>query len=143
MSPLLLPEDIYFDQYSPAVEASVAIMFNLALSHHLCALYGEHKNINDRQSKLDQAIALYELAYTVGMQDEGDLNVEFTMATINNLGHIHRVKGNREKSNQCFRHLLSTLLFLQSYGQTNCRTDEFFQSVMHLILQEQAVAPAA
>lgn len=140
--PLLLSEDADFELYSPVVEASVAIMFNLALSHHLGALCGENNNDNVRQSKLDQAVALYELAYTVEMQEEADLSVEFTMGIINNLGHLHRVMGNHEKSQQCFKHLLSTILFLQSSGQTRCRTEEFVQSVMHLILRETVAAAA-
>lgn len=142
LSPLQLAEDIDYGLYSSAIEASIAILFNLALSHHLNGLYGEHNSVRDRQSILGQAVALYELAYTVEMQEEADISVEFTMAIINNLGHVHRSKGNQEKSQQCFRHLLSTILFLQSCGQTNCRMDDFVQSISHLILCG-AAAPAA
>jgi tetratricopeptide (TPR) repeat protein len=143
LSPLNLCDDIDFElEAASSVEAAIAIMFNLALSHHLHALYGEHGSVHERQSTLDQAIALYELAWRLEMQEEADLCVEFTMAIVNNLGHAHRVKGNHEKSHQCFRHLLSTILFLQAYGPTNYRTEEFVHSVTHLILRETVAAAA-
>lgn len=160
-SPLCLSEDADYERYENTVEASVAIMFNLALAHHLNALHGQcfgqqglmfssPFRTTHAVSTLEQAIALYELAYTVHMQEDAELSVEFTMAIINNLGHIHRLMGDEEKSSQCFRHLLSTIMFLQSYGGANQSSpnnnsslpDIFVYSISHLILRETAAAAA-
>jgi hypothetical protein len=126
-------------------------MYNMALAHHMNALFNCTEQ-DDRQAGLDQAVALYELAYNVHMQEEdANLSVEFTMAIVNNLGHIHRLKGDETKADQCFNHLLSTILFLQSYNgsssssnnNTTCQTPEVFvQSVTHLILKASAAAAA-
>jgi hypothetical protein len=154
LKPLRLVEDYTpgYECYEPWVEASVAIMFNLALAHHLNSIFGSPLSSIDGggalTSTLDQTITLYELAYTVHMQEDSEISVEFTMAIINNLGHAHKFKGDEEKSNQCFRHLLSTILFLQSYGQSNSHihnnncTEQFVYSIAHLIFQKNA-APAA
>ncbi|KAL3924942.1 MAG: hypothetical protein SGILL_000732 [Bacillariaceae sp.] len=158
ISPLFLSTSASYDRYEVTVEASVAIMFNLALSHHLNALYGstcgpksafsQSEASTPGVSTLEQAISLYELAYTVQMQEDAQLNVEFTMAIINNLGHIHRLMGDEEKATKCFGHLLSTMLFLQSCGggqsanTSSCHTDTFLYSISHLILKD-AAAPAA
>jgi tetratricopeptide (TPR) repeat protein len=145
ISPLFLSESSAdYQRYEPTVDASIAIMFNLALAHHLNAIYG---SFNRSLSTLEQAIALYELAYSVHMQEDADLNIEFTMAIINNLGHLHRLLGDEQKASQCFQHLLSTILFLRSYGGQHpdciCRhTDTFVYSVSHLILRETAAAAA-
>jgi hypothetical protein len=119
-------------------------MFNLALAHHLSALYGP---VNRCACTLEQAIDLYELAYTVQMQEDAKLSIEFTMAIINNLGHIHRLLGDEDKGSQCFRHLLSTIFFLRSYGERHinsvcCHTDTFVYSVSYLILRKTVAAAA-
>jgi hypothetical protein len=122
------------------IEISVAIMFNLAQSHHFHALRG---NSQDRESVLGQAVRLYELAYTVQVQEDIELSAECTMAMVNNMGQIHGLLGNHEKQTKCFRQLLSTILFLQSYGEaTTCETEGFVRSVSHLILKK-IVAPSA
>jgi tetratricopeptide (TPR) repeat protein len=144
LSPFRLDASADFTQYATAVQASVAIMYNMALAHHLNALYNTRKD--NTHSGLDQAVALYELAYNVHMQEEdANLSVEFTMAIVNNLGHIHREKGDETKADQCFRHLLSTVLFLQSYGQENKKShtpEVFLESITHLILKSSAAAAA-
>jgi hypothetical protein len=159
-TPLRLVDFDEYQSYKPTVEASVAIMLNLALAHHLNALYGPSSSdpiglpkgppptaaLNSGRivSTLDHAITLYELAYSVQMQEGSEMSVEFIMAMINNLGHAHRSRGDEEKSNQCFRHLLSTILFVQSYGPSNftISTELFVYSISHLILRSSA-APAA
>ena len=147
VSPLFLSEGAAYEHYEVTVEASVGIMFNLALAHHLNAVYGPSCGPSQGASTLDQAISLYELAYTVQMQEDAELSVEFTMAIINNLGHIHRLMGDEEKAAKCFGHLLSTMLFLQSYGgsqvaKTSFQADTFLYTISHLILRDQAAAAA-
>eukprot|EP00339_Tiarina_fusa_P006481 CAMPEP_0117034960 /NCGR_PEP_ID=MMETSP0472-20121206/24860_1 /TAXON_ID=693140 ORGANISM="Tiarina fusus, Strain LIS" /NCGR_SAMPLE_ID=MMETSP0472 /ASSEMBLY_ACC=CAM_ASM_000603 /LENGTH=259 /DNA_ID=CAMNT_0004744291 /DNA_START=63 /DNA_END=842 /DNA_ORIENTATION=- len=147
-TPLQITETAQFSSREATVGVSVAIMFNLALSHHLRALhqYDEESTLQTRHFVLQQAIALYEVAYTILMQEGVDvLSVESTLAIINNLGQIHQAMRNQEKASRCFRHLLSTIVFVQSYGggqEEVESTEVFVQSVSHLILRE-LVAPAA
>jgi tetratricopeptide (TPR) repeat protein len=176
-SPLRISDVANFEHNDPTVEASIAVIFNLALTYHLKALslasnddegedrhqvekqkVQESPSLNENSSSsttttttttnkssvaLYQAATLYELAYNIQMQERLELHAEFTMAMINNLGHVYRSRGNIDKSDECFRYLLSTHLFLQSYGRTDCmRTDEFIASVSHLILKD-STAPAA
>jgi hypothetical protein len=139
-TPLQLSESATNADYTSSVEVSIALMFNLALSHHLHAL--RYDDARNREDVLYQAIQLYELAYTLQMQEDVELSVECTMAITNNLGQIHHLLGDQEKSSQCFRHLLSTILFLHSYGESKYQTKGFVQNVSHLILKK-SVAPAA
>jgi hypothetical protein len=139
-TPLQISDSAEFSSYDSTVELSVAIMFNLALAHHLNAL--QMGTIEERNVVLHQAITLYELAYTVQMQEDLEVSVECTMAIINNLGQIHNLVGNQEKASRCFSHLLSTILLVQSYGDAAEQTEVFVRSVSHLILKE-VVAPAA
>jgi tetratricopeptide (TPR) repeat protein len=153
VSPLFLSDSNIYDEYEPTVEASVAIVYNLALATHLSALCvdcSEHSVpvVSSEQtsavSTLEQAVALYELAYTVQMNEEAELSVEYGMAILNNLGHIHRLLGDEEKASKCFRHLLSTIVFLQSCGDFSncCETETFVRNVTYLILKETSAAAA-
>ena len=144
--------------YHGVVEMSISIMFNFALSHQLTAVSGQSP---DPVVTLGHSISLYELAHTLQLHEGIDLGMEHTMATINNLGHIHRVLGDEDKAMKCFQHLLSILMYLQVQeqmdGSRNLDSDEsmswtrrclikneiFFESVSSLILSDSAAAPAA
>jgi hypothetical protein len=139
-TPLQLSESATIADYTSSVEISIALMFNLALSHHLHAL--RYDDARNQEYVLHQAMQLYELAHTVQMQEDIELSVECTMAITNNLGQIHHLLGDQEMSSQCFRHLLSTILFLQSYGESTYQTEGFVQSVSHLILKRYVAAAA-
>eukprot|EP00529_Nitzschia_sp_RCC80_P026618 CAMPEP_0113454416 /NCGR_PEP_ID=MMETSP0014_2-20120614/7851_1 /TAXON_ID=2857 /ORGANISM="Nitzschia sp." /LENGTH=279 /DNA_ID=CAMNT_0000345819 /DNA_START=597 /DNA_END=1436 /DNA_ORIENTATION=- /assembly_acc=CAM_ASM_000159 len=165
-SPLRISDVANFEHNDPTVEASIAVIFNLALTYHLKGLsmirdgvdyhcqkqldgfeslngYSSSNNSNRPDVAMYQAATLYELAYSIFQQEQLDIHAEFSMAMINNLGHAYRTRGDISKSDECFRYLLSTHLFLQSYGRTDCmRTDEFIASVSHLILKD-STAPAA
>jgi tetratricopeptide (TPR) repeat protein len=139
-TPLIISESIATQDYESTVEAAVAIMFNLALAHHL---QGEEQSFNE-PSALRKALALYELAYALQVQEDIDVSVEITMAIINNLGSIHRELDDQEKASQCFQHLLSTMLFVQTLGECDFTlgTEGFVRNVSHLILKD-VVASAA
>jgi hypothetical protein len=117
---------------------------------------------------LGHSISLYELAHSLQLHEGIDLGMEHTMATINNLGHIHRVMGDEEKALKCFHHLLSILMYLQvqdrmdgsrnfSNGSSTDNdnddssttrrllidNDIFFESVSPLMLSDSAAAAAA
>ena len=152
-NPLEIEKSADLSSYEAKVELSIAIMFNLALSHHLNALSAFTKEQHDMW--LHHALSLYELAYTIQMQEDSEVSVECTMATINNLGQVHYALGNTEKASRCFNHLLSTIVFVQqdSYYYNSSHEDNddtttkqqsevFVRSVSHLILKD-IVAPAA
>lgn len=97
--------------YINFVEMSISVMFNFALAHHLYAVSGQ---CQDSEKVMDQAVVLYELTHTLQLQEGIELSLEYTMGTICNLGHIHELRGDTEKSSKCFQHLLSIFCFLQS-----------------------------
>lgn len=159
-SPLqICPSALAYREIRPELlsEFSVALMFNLALCHHLRAIQVDKSpktSVEEESAKLifQQAVCLYELSYEVQMQEDVELSVESTMAIVNNLGHIHQRLGNPEKASKCFMHLLSTFLFIQS-SSVGCEVDDdvelsessregFLRSVSSIILS-QKVAPAA
>lgn len=121
------------------VHMSYVLLYNLALSHHLSGLG------NGSLKRLQKAQSLYELAYTVQMTEELQLSVMQTMAIVNNLGHLHTILGSEEKSEQCFQHLLSTIMFVNDCGEQEAvqQMEGFIANVMPLILKQTASAPAA
>jgi hypothetical protein len=122
-------------------EYYVTCMFNLALSHHLLALDGEDAN----KSRFFAATRLYELAYTLTLQDCDEISELLILAIVNNLGQIHKVNNEDTKANLCFSHLLSTLMFFLVCGECGGieSLDVFLSSVMNLLLKDALSAPAA
>lgn len=113
-TPIRVPADFY-PTYEVLVNMAISIMFNFALSHHLAAT--TPGLVEDPSKMMDQAVALYELTHTLQLQEGIELSIEHTMATICNLGHIHRIRGNTDKATKCFQHLLAVIVFLQSENQ--------------------------
>jgi hypothetical protein len=97
--------------YLTVVEISISVMFNFGLSHHLLSVSGKSEN---QEKVMDQAVALYELTHSLQLQEGIELCLEYTMGIICNLGHIHQLRGDRDKSSKCFQHLLSIFCYLQS-----------------------------
>ena len=120
------------------VESSFMLLYNLAITHHLSALSGK-----DTQKRLQKALKLYELAYTLQMTEDIQLTVLHTMAIVNNVGLIHAALQDEVKSRQCFQHLLSSIMFLHECGDRDSveQIDGFIANVMPLILTG-ALAPA-
>jgi len=145
-SPIVVPgnsmQPTSFQYY---VKLSYVLLYNLALSHHLSALAQATTNGLTPNKKLQKAIALYELAYTIQMTEDIQLSVLQTMAIVNNLGQIHTALGSKEKSQQCFQHLLSTIMFVNDCGDHDAvqQMDGFMGNVMELILKTSNAAPAA
>lgn len=127
---ILIPQVERAFTYQENVMASCIIVFNLALVHHL-------------SSSLVKAIQLYELSFSIQLEEQFENNVLFTVAVINNLGLAHRLLRDEETSGKCFEHVLATLMLLTDCGQANTRQwDGFFFNVTCLI-SEPSVAPAA
>jgi hypothetical protein len=87
-------------------------VFNLALAFHLSAM--ACSDLSLRVQYLQKASILYGHANNLQL-NVGDIartNL-FYMATLNNLGQVHRSLGDDEKARYYVAQLLSALLFLQ------------------------------
>lgn len=71
------------------VMLSYVLLYNLALAHHLSALELHH-DASAQPRKLKRAVALYELACQIQMNEGIQLSTIQTMAIVNNLGRIHQ-----------------------------------------------------
>jgi hypothetical protein len=104
---------------------STSITFNLALANHLCAM--EKKDI----PRLRTAARLYENGFSLERVrgHYSAVSPFFLMAILNNLGQIHRIIEDNEKSEKCFRQLLSTLMYLvQIKGANPLDLEMFFEN---------------
>jgi hypothetical protein len=122
------------------IKSSFILLYNLALAHHLRAVTEPKPN-----KRLKRAMQLYEIAYTMQLQDL-DLSVLQVMAISNNLGHIHTILRNETKSRQCFEHLLQSILLCQHPQEEDelvVSLDGFLTNVMPFMLTGLASAPAA
>jgi tetratricopeptide (TPR) repeat protein len=122
------------------VMLSFSLLYNLGLAHHLSAI-GEPSD-----AKLEKALALYELAFSVHVNEDVNLSVLQAMVISNNLGQVYSSLGANDKALQCNSHLLSLIMYTS--GLCECdrpdSLDEFVGNVMHLLLKDGgSVAPAA
>jgi hypothetical protein len=140
-SPIYIPSHAGTDHTSSMYyeKSSFMLLYNLALTHHLSALDG-----NNTQKRLQKALKLYELAYSIQMTEDIQLTVLHTMAIVNNLGMAHAALDDKEKSQQCLQHLLSSVMFLHDCNDQDSieQMDGFIANVMSLILMPSS-APAA
>jgi tetratricopeptide (TPR) repeat protein len=116
---------------------SVILLFNLALCHHLSAMKSFSKIL------LRKAAVLYALALDLASEMDMD-TLFFSMATINNLGHIHDVLGDAETATECFTHLLSILIFQMHHDRAFqvSGLDGFFRNTSYLILLDHTADAA-
>ncbi|KAL3909025.1 MAG: hypothetical protein SGILL_008255 [Bacillariaceae sp.] len=130
-------------------------LYNVAVTYHLtlmdrlefllqCNPSVDHR-LDPRMNELmSLALAFYETTYRV-LVSEKDILASQAMVILNNVGHIHKLKGNDEGSKKCFQYLLSTMMYLQETGGHENQIhqwDHFFSNVMDLILYPSP-APAA
>jgi tetratricopeptide (TPR) repeat protein len=134
--------------YKKMLTVSVAIVFNLALTHHLRAI-ASVKNLTaeEQESRFLQALDLYELAHSMQSNGETMLCMEFSCAVACNLGNIHREVGDVDRSKRCFQHLHTLMIYTQqNMDETEklspIATDTFTRCIFTLLLQNN-VAPAA
>jgi hypothetical protein len=122
------------------IKSSFVLLYNLAPAHHMWAVNEPKPN-----KRLNKALQIYEIAYTMQLQDL-DLSVLQVMAISNNLGHIHTVLRDEEKSRKCFEHLLQSILLCQYPQQEDnpaVPLDGFLTNAMPFMLTGMASAPAA
>jgi tetratricopeptide (TPR) repeat protein len=121
---ILIPEQLENPTYRSYAQLSFILVFNLALTNHLSAI----ENGMSRQ-RLTEALALYELASAIQVQEELQLSVLHTMAIVNNLSQIHKELDDREKAEECFDNLLSSAMFLVSTGESCEQLNGFLANV--------------
>lgn len=132
------------DCHTAAIDASAAIIYNMALAYQLQATFGTSSAVDVESLNLNRSLMLYEMAYKICMDsDETRVSFDLIMAIVNNLGHIHSRLGNETSANECFQHLLSVMMFLRSTNDYDCEINPAFQhSTSYLVLREIG-APAA
>jgi hypothetical protein len=126
------------------VMLSFALLYNLGLAHHLSALEEEEELPSDAQ--LQKALSLYELAFSVHVNEDVNLSVLQTMVIANNLGQVYGSVGASDKALQCCSHLLSLILYASGMCERDRpeSLDDFVGNVMHLFLKDSGSnAPAA
>ena len=141
---IYIPTEMETTSYRSKVMVSVAVIFNLALAHHVFAMETDNPEIAEQL--LRKAAKLYELGYNLQRAPAMNSNSSsvFAMAAINNLGQIYERLGERDRARRLFTHLLSTLMMLIDCRQVNVSQFEcFFRSTSHLIFQYGDSAAAA
>jgi hypothetical protein len=140
--PIYIPDGLGRESgFDAQVVFSVAV-FNLALAHHL----GGMEDTPSSAILLEKAATLYEFGVHVqeSQQSDDSTGILFFLATFNNLGDVHRRLGNTLKSEQCFKQLLSTLMFLTASGEqaSSLNLDVFFRSTFFLVCPTHVNAAA-
>lgn len=141
--PIRIPRQaINHESFQFSSTVSIMLIFNLALAHHLHAIEATFS-----RPMFEKSAKLYECAHNLLLQQDFESNVLFVLATINNLGQVHRSIDQGEMATKCFQHLLSTLMFLVECDHEAEKTpsfEGFLRSASHLILlQKDCYAAAA
>jgi tetratricopeptide (TPR) repeat protein len=125
------------------VMLSFALLYNLGLAHHLSALEEEEE---PSRAQLQKALSLYELAFSVHVNEDVSLSILQTMVIASNLGQVYASLGASDKALQCCSHLLSLILYASGMCERDRpeSLDNFVGNVMHLLLKDGGSnAPAA
>lgn len=120
------------------VKLSIVFIYNLALAFHLSA-------IQTRDNfQLERAKRLYEYAFQMHLEENCDVTLLYSMALLNNLGLIYKATDEDERSQKCFRNMLSTMMYLLASDEARniSQWGGLLSNVLGLILQDR-VAPAA
>jgi hypothetical protein len=131
------------------VVLSYAIIYNLALCHHLRAISENSSSIHEGSVK--RAIALYKHAQKLLMSPSMKLDVLHTLAIVNNLGHAYHLLHKETTAKLCFRRLLKAIMVISENDQSHPRLqarnrlplDGFLSNVMSLLMVSSSAAPAA
>jgi hypothetical protein len=90
-----------------------ALVFNLALTHHLLSQKSQRKH-----SLLKKALALYERSFEIQMKKPVLIsnNMYFALVLMNNIGLIHNELNDRDSASKWFHELLSLIMFSKECG---------------------------
>lgn len=118
---------------------SLIALFNLAVCNHRSGILH-----NMDTGLLRKALQMYEMAYAIQMQEGIDMTLTPTMIIMSNVGHIHKILGNKDNSVQCFQHLLSTIMFLVEAGERDhiFEFDGFFENILKTVYAHSPAAAA-
>ena len=164
--PIQMPTDLCEFHYTASVTASVIVIFNLALTHQLCAIEcttnpkNRWEDSASRRSSNKMALSyfrkaanLYELAHRLQEEEELQSTTFFVMAILNNMGLIHQVLNQTSVADQFFQDLLSTLMYVIDGQYYSCPKEEvwlgssdvdgFLRNTMHLVSKKGRTAAAA
>jgi tetratricopeptide (TPR) repeat protein len=137
---------------------SYAIVYNLALCHHLRAISENSSSITicEQGSYLKRAIALYKHALKLLMSPHNrKLDMLHTLAIVNNLGHAYHLLHNEATAKRCFQRLLQAIMGLLSENddqsdltrddrtRNHLPLDGFLSNIMSLVMGSSSSAPAA
>ena len=139
------------DTHSNAILSAIVI-FNLALFHQRAA--ADNAQLNgagcDPAGLLQKAIRLYESLFTLLQRgDIEDGSTLYMLHTLNNLGLAYEALNEKEKSEQCFRQVLSTVMCISTSdhdyldGVNLSSLECFFGSTSHLIFPHCTLAASA
>jgi hypothetical protein len=123
-----------------------AIVYNLALCHHLEAI-SKPSDEKDNTMNLQRAIVFYNHAQRLNLRQK--LDILHSLAISNNLGHAHHFLHNEPTAQLCFLRLLNAIVYLSESGQEGHQIlakngfclDGFLTNVVYLI--GSSAAPAA
>lgn len=128
-----------------------ALLYNLALVHHLCAYYESNDNMTlpslEVKRMYRKALYLYGLAYAIHESSE-DIHsfMMQTLAILNNVGQIHTVLNNIGQSVETFQQLFNAILYCTTSHNVDINWNEiegFVNNVMPLLLLESGSSATA
>lgn len=129
--------------YESQIFMSVVLIFNTALAYQMAADQLRSESLSSSLF-VRKSIKLYRLAYNIYHEETFGSSPYFCMAIVNNLGLLYEENQCRDKSEQCFQHLLSTLMFLVDCKENMEEFQGYFENTSHLIFKKKdPVAPAA
>jgi len=124
-------------------EICAILAYNCALAHHLNGV--ELDSDEERYDMMKQALSLYQTAHGIHSRQENveDSDASFTLAVLNNVGHIQGLMGNAAASTRLFNRMLRILMVVVSQTEEcTASTDLFFSNCSRCVLETPA-APAA
>lgn len=147
LTPINIPEKA--TRPSP-INVGASVAFNLALAYHMAAFsessIQEYTGKNQKENVLREALRLYQYAFRLQRTHAASTDSPFFfMACINNIGIIFACVGDNTKSNECFQHLLSLLMYLTTTGKTlnPSKYSIFFDNTSRLCHPSLRIAAAA
>ena len=146
---LSIPFEINYDfdsrKFLPLTDVTstcVVVIFNLAIARQLKAIT-ESVSHSSTYNDLKGAMRLYELSYKLYANEMVELDVHYSIATLNNLAHIHYHLGDSVKAKQCCEGLLRCIMYVAQQFDFKDMLKCYFWCVWRLILNDPCTAPAA
>ena len=109
---------------------SATVLMNMALCYHL-----DSAEANRMPDAMHNALTIYQMAYSLGVQAHGDERAQnLILTSLNNLGQLHHEMGDFEKSGLYLEDLASYVAFINERGSGHLVEDrhEFMLNAMVL-----------